>query len=1145
MVFLKKLFFSLIFVLCFSFAPSVYAAGNSFVTVVNPVRGSDFWDLSGQLPETAVLGQIEILDKFKMPATFLIRFDALSSGSVINSLKNTGFEKGLFLEVTPSWTTAAGVGYRQSAVWHLAGSVFLSGYDTEERKRLIDTAFEQFKKTFGNYPKSVGAWWIDSNSLEYMQTRYNIEASLIVADQYSTDNYQIWGQYFGAPYYPAKKNALMPAQNVTNKIPVVMMQWATRDPLNGYGEGVNETTYSVQANDYIDYHKLGSDYFADLIDIYTTQSLNQVNQLVVGLENSYSWQKYQSEYEKQISILNEKSQIRQLSVTTMEGFSKWYKNNFTQLSPDQIIVANDPLGSSRKVVWFMNPYYRAGWFYNKDGSVFRDIRQYVEGQEEPCYKTACSQINFATFSTRVLDDVTFKQKLVLDKGKISDFKITKSSGNYILNYINEAGRKRQLEFLPRDVSIEGKISSIDGLILQVINSKIDTTKIQTEFTPDKTKNNQEPLLDLGLNFIKFILFIILALFIPGFLIVKFLKQESLILNFFLSICSGFVGFVLISFVAGYLKSFWLVQSYVLISLLFFIIGKFYQNIHFKKENFNIINWVPFLIVIFIGTIFQSLIMIRSGWVYDFGIGFWGPTGHDMVWHQALVNQLINTVPPQNPILAGESLQGYHYFYDLLITNTFRLTQISILDLLYRFYPVMFSVFLGIGTVCLLGRITKNKVVALISLYFVYFAGSFGWIVTYFRDKIFSGESVFWVNQPVSMNLNPPFAISLILMIAIILLVTIFRLRKSVWCSILMVLLIGTLVEFKVYAGVVVLGGMFLMVLVEILFRKNFEYLKIFFVSAIVSVLLFISQNRGAIGLLVWSPFWFIDSMIDFSDRVGWAKLSSARTSYFGRGEWLKFISIEGLSLIIFIFGNLGLRIVSFLKTKDLLKKHFWQTTEYPFMLFIGFVSLIIPIFLIQKGNPWNTIQFLYYLIYIIALSTGFGLYSLYRKLPKIFGLVLLGIILLLAPINAIVSFTDNLGQIPPASLSQNELEALNFLAKQPDGVVLTYPYNDSLNSKFLTPIPLFAYTTTAYVSAFSGKQTYVEDTMQNEILQTDYHPRLVAAEDFFSSGIMPPNLKGKIRYIYLPKFFEINVDTDKQWKKIFENKEVLVYEISS
>lgn len=64
---MKKLFLLLIF---FSFlnVSTTFAAGNSFVSIVNPIRGSEFWDIEGQKPETAVLGQISILKQFNFPA---------------------------------------------------------------------------------------------------------------------------------------------------------------------------------------------------------------------------------------------------------------------------------------------------------------------------------------------------------------------------------------------------------------------------------------------------------------------------------------------------------------------------------------------------------------------------------------------------------------------------------------------------------------------------------------------------------------------------------------------------------------------------------------------------------------------------------------------------------------------------------------------------------------------------------------------------------------------------------------------------------------------------------------------------------------------------------------------------------------------
>src|SRR3989344_9044590 len=406
---IRKFFSIILFLFIIIIAtPVSFAKESSFVTIVNPISGEDFWELNNQGIETAVLGQLEILKQFNLPATWLIRFDALNNQKILDILTNlSNHEKGLFLEITPSWAKIANIQYRKSDSWHFAGSAFLTGYERSEREKLIDTAFEKFKLIFSYYPKSVGAWWIDAYSLDYMQKKYGIVAALVVSDQYSTDNYQIWGQYFSTPYFPSKNNALHPAQNLENKLDVVMTQWAPRDPVNSYGNGVAESTFSVQANDYIDYHKLDTKYFSSLIDIYTKQQFNSFAHVVVGLENSYEWSKYADEYGKQLKILAEKAKNDQFSVIPLKDFVLWYKLNFPKLSPAQLIIADDPLGSFKKTVWFMNPYYRVGWFYNLDGSVFRDIRQYIDGEEELCFKARCDSVNFAASATRVLDEVSF------------------------------------------------------------------------------------------------------------------------------------------------------------------------------------------------------------------------------------------------------------------------------------------------------------------------------------------------------------------------------------------------------------------------------------------------------------------------------------------------------------------------------------------------------------------------------------------------------------------------------------------------------------------------------------------------------------------------------------------------------------------
>src|SRR3989344_4657902 len=176
-----RIFTIILFSLLFLFLTGdTFAASNKFITIVNPIRGDDFFQLQDAKPQDNFKKQWEEISKRGLFATWLLRPDAL----------------------------------RKNQNWHSAGSVFLTGYEVEERYRLIDGAFEEFKEIFGGYPKSVGAWWIDANSLKYMEGKYGIQANLDVADQYSTDNYQVWGQYFSTPFYPSKMNALIPTSSL-------------------------------------------------------------------------------------------------------------------------------------------------------------------------------------------------------------------------------------------------------------------------------------------------------------------------------------------------------------------------------------------------------------------------------------------------------------------------------------------------------------------------------------------------------------------------------------------------------------------------------------------------------------------------------------------------------------------------------------------------------------------------------------------------------------------------------------------------------------------------------------------------------------------------------------------------------------------
>ena len=141
---------------------------------------------------------------------------------------------------------------------------------------------------------------------------------------------------------------------------------------------------------------------------------------------------------------------------------------------------------------------------------------------------------------------------------------------------------------------------------------------------------------------------------------------------------------------------------------------------------------------------------------------------------------------------------------------------------------------------------------------------------------------------------------------------------------------------------------------------------------------------------------------------------------------------------------------------------------------------------------------------------------------------------------------------PPAKISVAELEALKFLAKQPDGVVLTLPFNKEAAKKAESnpPRPLYLYESTAYVSAFSRQPGYLEDVVNLEITGYDWKERRNSIENILNltdESVLSEFLKREsIGYIYLTKNTQFNkFDILLRLSKIFENNEVVLFRVNN
>ena len=329
-------FFFFLFFIQMIFGATKIQANEKYTTIVNPVRNRELWIDKTLKP---IDDQYQTINTLKLKATWLIQNDVVNDQDLVKKLKsfNQDQELGLFLEISPKLTQKARIYYPTQTVWYSPKAVFLSAYDVNDRKKLIDQMISDFKNTFGYLPKSAGAWWIDSWSQQYLEKKYHINTVMICADQKTTDQYGIWGQWWGYPYHPSPNNILVPGNSKT-----VVIQWAQRDLEKAYhGNGPLVSNYSLQANDYTS-QGLDFNYFTNLANQYL--SVEKLGQITIGLETGMESIGHEKEYIKQLTWIDN----NQITSLKMSEFGDKYREIYENKNPQKIILGN----------WVLTPDYR-------------------------------------------------------------------------------------------------------------------------------------------------------------------------------------------------------------------------------------------------------------------------------------------------------------------------------------------------------------------------------------------------------------------------------------------------------------------------------------------------------------------------------------------------------------------------------------------------------------------------------------------------------------------------------------------------------------------------------------------------------------------------------------------------------------------
>lgn len=574
-----------------------------------------------------------------------------------------------------------------------------------------------------------------------------------------------------------------------------------------------------------------------------------------------------------------------------------------------------------------------------------------------------------------------------------------------------------------------------------------------------------------LSFLLAILIIFLTIFSLGSflaskLLPKFSSAEKLIVGAFL----GFSFNASLIALAGLLINTTSYYLLILTSFLGLLVFKDFQK-NLKKLLKVALQNKKALIFLILATASLASSIVFSGVVKNDRLEF--QEIHDSVWHLALIKELKADFPPSHPSFNKIGLAQYHYFYDLIIAGISKITSAPSTVLFFQVFPIIISGLL-VSSAGLLGRALNKKYGFAWLVFLTAFTGSFAYLIPIFIPGNSWSESSFWVSQTFAMMVNPQVILTLGLTYTVML--VILKSKTINWKNqLLLIALIAPSIGFKSYSWVILSPVYASFLAWDFFSRKNKKWEPILYGLAylLVSLPFLWLVTAFKSGSFIYLPLWYLSSMVEISDRLNLVEWTFEENHYRMKGNWLRVWEIKIKELLIFYFGNLGIRSV-FLGLIPLafLKKISSRETRFIFISLVGFlVATIFPLIFLQRGTVWNSIQFWYYGLIFANILSAMVLSKISNKLSSS-GNTFLWLVVIALAVPAYLKTTSH-------KLTNREGVNLEFIK-----TISAYSPSDTVLICHEGTI----FYDTSLISAFSPARVYLANPGQLELVEASITP---------------------------------------------------------
>lgn len=642
----------------------------------------------------------------------------------------------------------------------------------------------------------------------------------------------------------------------------------------------------------------------------------------------------------------------------------------------------------------------------------------------------------------------------------------------------------------------------------------------------------------------------ISIVLPGYFLLSKYSFKSPLVRMVIAVSVGLVIWTLQAYVFGYLGIRFATYVYVGLVLLFTVINNRkvwsgFTRLIGELKRFDRVA----LSLIIVGSLVQVFPLFGSGIRYEDGIRFFHVNATDGVLHLGYIQSMVKSFPPIEPGISAP-LVNYHYWSDLAISELVRIWKLPTVHLFFQYIPPFIAIVTGFAVYLLAKVWSGSKNVSRWALFLLFFAGDAAYFIIIVLHQYLTFRSPALDNGALQFLNMPHVFAKMIFITALIPIHTYFKTTEKKW-GLLSILLVATLVGYKVYFGIFVAIGLSFYLLYRFVQtlrqwrRKSSVDAKSFIFEvgllcsfALISAFIYFPPNKSSGGLvlapLAWSRIFFGVGSFNFDGFI------LKRDIYYESKNYVMGVVFDVIIYSATLIAVYGTRIIGFFSVVSAYRKIGLKMIIFLVPGILIFTTL--GLFTLQTSGLYNVYNFFAVSAVILSLFTAFMLADIQKK-KNIFATVFLILFILFTIPRSLYEIYNFYSLYVKAdqsakTVSNKELEGLMYVRENADdgSIIQTHPNNAWDHD---APYAIYFTDTTSYLTGAGLLRTHNQPVDEKAEILTDIFD--TDSPDVFADFLITNNIDYVILQNTENQKLKFNPNAEPM-NVVFENEAVTIIE---